>query len=175
MKISEIKNYEDLKLFLNRTNKKEKNKYKNIKMIMKINKKEYKFDSKGEYERALILSDMEKQGLIKDLIFQKKFKIINIEAKYTWKNNKREIIEYSRKTEQTINYISDFYYFDMAENKYIIEDYKSNITIKNSTYINKRKLLLNYLKQKNKKNIIFREYINGQIRDWEIEGGKNGK
>ena len=94
------------------------NKYRNIKVGS--------YDSKKEAKRAWELEMMLKAGKITDLKKQVKFNLLK-----TFKDNQG-------RTERGIDYIADFVY---KENGcFVIEDVKSPITKKNSTYIIKRKL-----------------------------------
>ncbi|NCC70650.1 DUF1064 domain-containing protein [bacterium] len=86
-----------------------------------------KFDSKKEMIRYTELKILEKAKKITDLELQKK---LIIQDKF--KTNQGVIRE--------INYIADFYYFDVDLDKYVIEDVKS---IKTKDFILKFKLILN--------------------------------
>lgn len=103
------------------------NKYKN----RKITNKYGTFDSKKEYERFLILQDMEKRGEITDLKRQVPFELIpsqRIQGKVV---------------ERAVTYKADYTYY--KGNEYIVEDVKSAMTKKLPEYILKRKMML-YLK-----------------------------
>lgn len=117
---------------------KTKPKYNNKKVVYD----NISFDSKKEANRYYELKILEKAGVIKDLELQKKF-----------------IIQDKIKTNQgiirEINYIADFYYFDVDLNKYVIEDVKA---IKTKDFILKFKFILN------KYDCIFRinSYLNNK-------------
>lgn len=97
-----------------------KNKYGNI----KVNG----YDSSKEAKRAIQLRLMERQGYIKELEEQVKFRLVD-----SFKDN-------LGKTEKGVGYIADFTYYDIESKRMICEDVKSVITRKNPTYILKRKL-----------------------------------
>ena len=93
------------------------NKYRNIKTYIGA----VQFDSQKEANKFLELKMLEKAGVIKNLERQKRFKIVP-------KTN----------DERAVFYVADFVY--IQDGKLIVEDVKSDITRKNSTYIIKRKL-----------------------------------
>lgn len=98
------------------------NKYRNKKIVVDG----IKYDSKKEYRRSSQLELLQKCGEIRNLERQVKFSLLS-----TFKDNQGN-------TERGVNYIADFVY---QEGKYkIVEDVKSVITKKDSTYIIKRKL-----------------------------------
>lgn len=113
-----------------------KNKYNNI----KVNG----FDSKKENKRNNQLFYLQESGFIHSLESQKVFILQN---SYIYKGNKI----------QPIKYIADFYYYDNNLKQWIIEDVKSKATMKDKTYILKKKLLL--FKIKDDKNTGFLEYV----------------
>ena len=102
---------------------KTKPKYNNKKVVID----NIKFDSKKEMTRYAELKLLEKAKKITDLELQKK---LIIQDKF--KTNQGVIRE--------INYIADFYYFDINLDKYVIEDVKA---IKTKDFILKFKLILN--------------------------------
>lgn len=104
-----------------------RNKYFNHKIVNKYGK----FDSKKEYERYLILLDMQSKGEIFELKRQPEFVLIPYQ-----KGQKRN--------ERQCKYIADFEYLDQKGTR-IVEDVKSEITKKQPEYIIKRKLM-HYLK-----------------------------
>lgn len=85
------------------------------------------FDSKKEFERYLLLRDMEKSWKIKNLQCQVPFQLIET-FKHKWE------------TVLWVKYVADFTYERNWE--YIVEDVKSTITAQNPAYIIKKKLLL---------------------------------
>jgi len=88
--------------------KMKQNKYHNKKI--KIFDK--KFDSVKEFKRYNELKLLEKVNKIKELELEKTF-----ELQPTFKKN--------GETHRSIKYIADFYYFDIDQNKYIVEDVKA--------------------------------------------------
>lgn len=100
-------------------------KYRNIKT--EING--IKFDSKKEGRRYLDLCWFKKANLIKDLELQKKFEL-------------QESFKLEGKTYQSINYICDFFYFDIKKKRWVVEDVKSPGTLLKESYRIKRKLFL---------------------------------
>ena len=96
----------------------EKNIYNNI-----------KFDSKKESRRYQELLWLQKAKMINDLQLQKKFEL-------------QESFKLNGKKFRKIEYICDFFYFDVKENIYVVEDVKSLATKKNPVYRIKKKLFL---------------------------------
>ena len=94
-----------------------------------FNKKTRGYDSKKEAKRALELHDLEKDGEIVNLQEQVPFILLD-----TFKDSLGN-------TERGIKYIADFVYYDNKRKNLVIEDVKSAITKKLSTYIIKRKLV----------------------------------
>lgn len=86
---------------------KKKSKYGNKKVLIDG----IKFDSKKEANRYLELQLMEDTDYITDLELQKKFELIP-----SYEINGRKI--------RAMNYMCDFYYFDLMTGKYIVEDVK---------------------------------------------------
>lgn len=103
----------------------QKNKYHNTKVIYNG----VKFDSIKEKNRYLILKDMERQKLIKELELQKKFEL-------------QEGFYYEGKKQRAINYIADFFYYDNKLKCYVAEDVKSKITQKDKVYRLKSKIFM---------------------------------
>ena len=93
------------------------------------NKKINGYDSKKEAKRAFELRILEKAGEIIDLQEQVTFELLD-----TFKDSLGN-------TERGIKYIADFVYYDNKRKNLVIEDVKSAITKKLSTYIIKRKLV----------------------------------
>ena len=100
-------------------------KYHNTKVIYKG----IKFESKKEMRRYITLKQLERAGIIKELELQPKFLLL-------------DTIHYKGKTYPKTYYIADFKYFDKEKGKYIIEDIKSPITVKDKVYRLKIKMLL---------------------------------
>lgn len=97
-----------------------KNKYHNKKTIVDG----IKFDSKLEARRYKELKKLEKDGLIKDLVLQPSYELI---PKF-----KKNGISYRKST-----YKADFQYFDLTQEKIIIEDTKG---FKTDVYLLKKKM-----------------------------------
>lgn len=101
------------------------------------NKKVGRYDSRKEAARASYLKILERSGEIRELQEQVPFEILK-----TFKDS-------SGKTERGIKYIADFVYYDNKLRSYVIEDVKSEVTKKISSYIIKRKfvkfLFANYI------------------------------
>lgn len=104
-----------------------KNKYNNT----KVEVAGYKFDSKKEARRFKELYLLLKAKEIYALSLQPEFEI----AKRVFDNSINRWLP-ARK------YIADFKYFDLKSKKWIVEDVKSAITKKDSTYRLKRHLFL---------------------------------
>lgn len=83
------------------------------------------FDSRKEYQRYRELLLKQKAGLIGFLQLQVSFLLIE-----------------KSETERECNYVADFVYIDATTGEKIVEDVKSEMTRKLSTYIMKRKLML---------------------------------
>ena len=104
MKISQ----ETLNRLINNSITAKQNKYHNKKVIVD----EIKFDSKKESNRYNQLKLLEKANLISELELQKKF-----ELQPSYINNDGKKI-------RAIYYIADFFYYDIKNEKYIVEDTK---------------------------------------------------
>jgi len=86
------------------------------------------YDSKKEAKRASQLELLQKAGVITDLAEQVPFII-------------QEPLKHKSGNERGIKYLADFVYFDTEKKSWVIEDVKSPITKKLSTYIMKRKMV----------------------------------
>lgn len=95
-------------------------KYKNKKVVVDG----IKFDSKKEANRYAELKLMGDTDYIQDLELQKKFELI---PKY----------EINGRKVRAMNYICDFYYYDVLKDKYIVEDVKG---MKTQIYKLKKKM-----------------------------------
>lgn len=102
---------------------KKKSKYGNKQVVIDG----IKFDSKKEANRYLELQLMEDTDYITDLELQKKFELIP-----SYEINGRKI--------RAMNYICDFYYFDLMTGKYIVEDVKPSKNFQTDVYKLKKKL-----------------------------------
>lgn len=83
------------------------------------------FDSKKEYRRYRELLLLQKEGVIGQLELQKKYLLVA-----------------ATDEEKAVRYIADFVYMLTETGQVVVEDVKSEATRKLSTYIIKRKLLL---------------------------------
>lgn len=84
------------------------------------------FDSKGEAKRYEELKFLQKNKIITGLQLQKKIEL-------------QPHFNYNGKMERSINYIADFYYYDIEKGTVIIEDFKG---FKTPEYLIKRKMLI---------------------------------
>lgn len=98
------------------------------------------FDSKSEYERYLLLLDMERNGLITDLKRQVTYELLPQQTKVVRKALKTKIKDVIKIVERPMTYTCDFTYLD-SEGNYIVEEFKgSRYCIDDSIRI-KKKLL----------------------------------
>lgn len=100
------------------------------------------FDSKKEYNRWLELKLLERSGKITDL--QRQVKYVLIPAQYErvtkFDKKKKELVEKKGKClERECSYIADFFYWDVENEKEVVEDTKG---FRTKDYIIKRKLML---------------------------------
>lgn len=97
------------------------------------------FDSRSEYERYLVLLDMERNGAITDLKRQVTFELLPQQTKVVRKQLKTKIKDVIKVVEQDVNYTCDFTYYKDGE--YVVEEFKgSKYCIDDSIRI-KKKLL----------------------------------
>lgn len=89
-----------------------------------------KYDSKKEANRGWELELCERQKLILGLERQKHFELLP------------SFIDNQGEKHRKIEYISDFYYFDVELGCYVVEDVKSVATAKDKAYIIKKKLFM---------------------------------
>jgi len=99
-------------------------KYGNTKIIVNGER----FDSKKEYRRFCELQLLARAKKISNLSRQVKYTLIPAQ-----KNEKGKVLE------RECSYIADFVYYDLEQNKYIVEDSKG---VRTKDYIIKRKLML---------------------------------
>ena len=102
------------------------------------------YDSKKEMRRHQQLLLKEEAGAIKDLQTQVKYVLIPAQYKTVTRYGKKgnRLKDGKKLLEKEIAYIADFQYFDVEEDRTIVEDVKSAITRKNPLYVAKRKMLL---------------------------------
>ena len=93
---------------------------------VRVNNRFGRFDSRKEYNRYLVLADMEKHGEISELERQVEFLLIP---------SQRD--EHGKVIEKAVKYKADFRY--IQDGKVVVEDVKG---IKTRDYIIKRKLML---------------------------------
>ena len=98
------------------------------------------FDSKSEYERYLLLLDMERNGLITDLKRQVTYKLLPQQTKVVRKALKTKVKEVVKVVERPMQYTCDFTYLD-SEGNYIVEDHKASRYNIDETVRIKKKLL----------------------------------
>ena len=97
------------------------------------------FDSRSEYERYLLLLDMERNGLITDLKRQVTYELLPQQTKVVRKALKTKVKEVVKVVERPMQYTCDFTYYKDGE--YVAEEFKgSKYCIDDSIRI-KKKLL----------------------------------
>lgn len=114
------------------------NKYHNKKVIYKG----HKFDSIKEKNWYMVLENYERNGRIRELELQKKFEL---QEGFTDNDGKKQ---------RAINYIADFFYYDVRLKCYVAEDVKSEATRKDKVYNLKKKLFMYQYP-----NIVFKEIL----------------
>ena len=99
----------------------------------------YKWDSKKEYQRWLVLKDAEAQGLITDLQRQVKFELIPaVREEYVEHLKTKDKIK-TRTLQLAICYTCDFAYYKDGE--YIVSDVKASPKMLPKEYVLKKKIL----------------------------------
>ncbi len=83
------------------------------------------FDSNSEYERYLLLLDMERNGEITDVKRQVTFKLLPQQTKVVRKQLKTKIKETIKVVEQDMVYTADFTYYN-SNGELIVEDHKGS-------------------------------------------------
>ena len=83
------------------------------------------FDSKSEYERYLLLLDMERNGLITDLKRQVTYELLPKQTKIVRKELKTKVKEVVKVVEQDMKYTCDFTYYD-KDGEFIAEEHKGS-------------------------------------------------
>ena len=83
------------------------------------------FDSKSEYERYLLLLDMERNGLITDLKRQVTYELLPKQTKVVRKELKTKVKEVVKVAEQDMKYTCDFTYYD-KDGEFIAEEHKGS-------------------------------------------------
>lgn len=82
------------------------------------------FDSTSEYQRYLVLLDMERNGAISDLKRQITFELLPQQTKVVTKQLKTKIKEVIKIVEQDMVYTCDFTYY--KDGKYVAEEFKGS-------------------------------------------------
>lgn len=82
------------------------------------------FDSTSEYQRYLLLLDMERNGEISDLKRQVTFELLPQQTKVVKMQLKTKTKDIIKVIEQDMNYTCDFTYY--KEGEYIVEDHKGS-------------------------------------------------
>ena len=90
----------------------------------KIENKFGHFDSTSEYERYLVLLDMERNGAISDLKRQITFKLLPQQTKVVRKQLKTKIKDVIKIVERPMTYTCDFTYYKDGE--YVAEEFKGS-------------------------------------------------
>lgn len=99
----------------------------------------YKWDSKKEYQRWLVLKDAEAKGLITDLQRQVKFELIPaVREEYVEHLKTKDKIK-TRTLQLAICYTCDFTYYKDGE--YIVSDVKASPKMLPKEYVLKKKIL----------------------------------
>ena len=83
------------------------------------------FDSKSEYERYLLLLDMERNGLITDLKRQVTYELLPQQTKVVRKQLKTKIKDVIKIVERPMTYTCDFTYYD-KDGEFIAEEHKGS-------------------------------------------------
>lgn len=87
------------------------------------------FDSQKELERYMVLLDMQKKGLIKDLKLQVPFVLA-------------PSVKLSGKNKPSLRYVADFSYVMVLGEALVVEDVKSPVTAKLAAYRIKKHLMM---------------------------------
>ena len=112
-------------------------KYHNKKCVYKG----LEFDSRKERDRYIYLESRWKKGEITNLERQKEFVVLPKITKTVAIQLKTKVKYVERVDEQETKYHCDFYYYDVKERKFIVEEVKSEATRKVRDYSMRRKLL----------------------------------
>ena len=83
------------------------------------------FDSRSEYERYLVLLDMERNGAITDLKRQVTYELLPQQTKVVRKALKTKVKEVVKVVEQDMKYTCDFTYYN-KDGEFIAEEFKGN-------------------------------------------------
>lgn len=99
----------------------------------------YKWDSKKEYQRWIILKEAEAQGVITDLQRQVKFELIPAVIEEYVEHLKTKDKIKTRVLQRPITYTADACYYKDGE--YIVEDCKISPKVKPDKYVLKNKMM----------------------------------
>lgn len=99
----------------------------------------YKWDSKKEYQRWLVLKEAEAQGIITDLQRQVKFELIPAVIEEYVEHLKTKDKIKTRVLQRPITYTADACYYKGGE--YVVEDCKISPKIKPDKYVLKNKMM----------------------------------
>lgn len=99
----------------------------------------YKWDSKKEYQRWLVLKDAEAQGVITDLQRQVKFELIPAVIEEYVEHLKTKDKIKTRVLQRPITYTADACYYKGGE--YVVEDCKISPKVKPDKYVLKNKMM----------------------------------
>lgn len=123
----------------------------------------FTFDSTKERDRYILLSNMEKKGIIRDLTLQKEFELLPKQTRIEIEHKKTKDVQKEVFDEHPVKYHCDFYYFEVKSQKYVIEEIKSKITEQVRDYPLRRKLVKFKVRQMNREagydKYVFREII----------------
>lgn len=98
------------------------------------------FDSKKEFERYLVLLDMEKKGEISNLERQVPYEIIPAQYEVVSIQLKMKVKKQKRIKERATYYYADFTY--VKDGSTVVEDVKASAQFQDEVYRLKRKLML---------------------------------
>ena len=99
----------------------------------------YKWDSKKEYQRWIVLKEAEAQGVITDLQRQVKFELIPAVIEEYVEHLKTKDKIKTRVLQRPITYTADACYYKDGE--YIVEDCKISPKVKPDKYVLKNKMM----------------------------------
>lgn len=126
----------------------------------KVTYKGITFDSRYERDRYIYLCQLQKDGKISNLRLQTQFLLIPQVTKFVEVQLKTKVRYDARVVEMAAYYHNDFTYKE--DDKYVCEEFKSEMTSKLPDYILRRKLMVQKIYAHNKKchgKWIFREVI----------------
>ena len=125
----------------------------------------HQFDSRQERDRYKRLRLMEEAGEIEHLQLQKEFEIIPTLYREVTVEMKTKTKRVLRVEEKKAVYTCDFFYHDITNDTWVIEEYKSPMTAHLPDYVLRRKLIKRLVDQWNhggRGQFVFREIIGGK-------------